>query len=194
MRRVISNSAVRRIGSQALCSLLAKRELSTVKSAMSAHRTIDDIYSQFSRMNGAFFSRGWGDLNLFLSKERARWDWTYEYVKPDSISESCSTSEAQTTASTSSYTANPDSSPPTKWPPATLNLDWKTILKDLNHTVLEAEFDTPVTGPVYDALPPESRYVGAPRRSMKARVQLLLPPGKELSDDLSCMLYLPGKW
>lgn len=52
IRRGIAKFDSRRTVSQA--ELLAKKILTT----KSVHRALDDVYNQFSRLNGAFFSQG----------------------------------------------------------------------------------------------------------------------------------------
>lgn len=86
---------------------------------------------------------GWGDLDMFYSQERARWDWTYDFMPPPHPPSQPTAVEAEA------------------WPPPPLKLEWRRVASAFAGCRLyEAEFPTVVPRAVHDALPQESRCAG----------------------------------
>jgi hypothetical protein len=94
---------------------------------------------------GAVVLAGWGDLEMFYSQERARWDWTFDFMPPPRVSSQQTAVEAEA------------------WPPPPLQLQWRRVASAFRGCRLyEAEFPTVVPRAVHDALPHESRYDALP--------------------------------
>jgi hypothetical protein len=78
---------------------------------------------------------------MFYSQERARWDWTFDFMPPPRVSSQQAAVEAEA------------------WPPPPLQLQWRRVASAFRGCRLyEAEFPTMVPRAVHDALPHESRY------------------------------------
>jgi hypothetical protein len=88
---------------------------------------------------------GWGDLDLFYSRERAGWDWTYAFMPPPHAPSQPRTPAAEATVAA--------------WPPPPVSpLQWvRQPSITVGCRLYEASFPTVVPRALHDALPLESR-------------------------------------
>jgi hypothetical protein len=122
--------------------------------ASSAARALDDLYSRLTRLNGKFFTGGWGDLDL---------------VRIEAAREAAAAVSSRAVATATAAAARGEQQAASGWRP-----EWRRVERRAGeYSVYEARFESPAA----DASLPALGGPLLPRESRFARARLVVPDG-----------------